>query len=119
MKEFDFDDIGKKTPYRIPEGFFDEMQHKVMECTSGEKRCGRRLRLIISGVIVAAAMMAGILFVPFMYSDEDMVVSPAPQILVAETNHTNVEPVDKWINELSDEELEELVNFSENDIFLN
>ena len=22
-KEFDFDDIGKKTPYRVPEGFFD------------------------------------------------------------------------------------------------
>jgi hypothetical protein len=29
------------------------------------------------------------------------------------------EPVDKWIKELSDEELEELVSFSENDIFLN
>ena len=28
-------------------------------------------------------------------------------------------PVDKWIKELSDEELEELVSFSENDIFLN
>ena len=25
-KEFDFDDIGKKTPYRVPEGFFEEMQ---------------------------------------------------------------------------------------------
>ena len=28
-KEFDFDDIGKKTPYRVPEGFFDEMQCNV------------------------------------------------------------------------------------------
>ena len=28
-KEFDFDDIGKKTPYRVPEGFFDEMQRNV------------------------------------------------------------------------------------------
>ena len=22
-KDFDFDDIGKKTPYRVPEGFFE------------------------------------------------------------------------------------------------
>lgn len=28
-KDFDFDDIGKKTPYRVPEGFFDEMQREV------------------------------------------------------------------------------------------
>ena len=30
-KEFDFDDIGKKTPYRTPDNFFEDMQQKVME----------------------------------------------------------------------------------------
>ena len=25
-KEFDFDDIGKKTPYRTPDNFFEDMQ---------------------------------------------------------------------------------------------
>ena len=30
-KDFDFDDIGKKTPYRVPEGFFDEMQREVQK----------------------------------------------------------------------------------------
>ena len=37
-KEFDFDDIGKKTPYRVPEGFFDEMQRNVRKHTYGGKR---------------------------------------------------------------------------------
>jgi hypothetical protein len=33
-KEFDFDDIGKKTPYRTPDNFFEDMQQKVMERTA-------------------------------------------------------------------------------------
>ena len=35
-KDFDFDDIGKKTPYRVPEGFFDER--------SEERRVGKECR---------------------------------------------------------------------------
>ena len=27
-KDFDFDDIGNLTPYRTPEGFFEEVQRK-------------------------------------------------------------------------------------------
>ena len=37
-KEFDFDDIGKKTPYRTPDNFFEDMQQKVMERTCGGQR---------------------------------------------------------------------------------
>ena len=39
--------------------------------------------------------------------------------LAIENNNVAADPVDKWIKELSDEELEELVSFSESDIFLN
>ena len=86
-KEFDFDDIGKKTPYRTPDNFFEDMQQKVMERTCGGQRRKHRLQIMFSTAIAAAA--------------------------------SSSDPVDKWIHELSDEELEELVNFSENDIFLN
>ena len=98
-KEFDFDDIGKKTPYRTPDNFFEDMQQKVMERTCGGQRRKHRLQIMFSTAIAAAAILAGVLFVPSYLRTED-----AP---------------DKWIHELSDEELEELVNFSENDIFLN
>ena len=30
-KDFDFDDIGKRTPYTTPDGFFEDVQRKVME----------------------------------------------------------------------------------------
>ena len=42
-KDFDFDNIGKRTPYRTPENFFEEAQHKILERTVGEQRRNRRL----------------------------------------------------------------------------
>lgn len=48
-KEFDFDDIGKKTPYRVPEGFFDEMQRNVRKHTYGGKPAGHRLWISFYG----------------------------------------------------------------------
>ena len=54
-KDFDFDNIGKRTPYRTPENFFEEAQHKILERTVGEQRRNRRLKRIIPAVIAVAA----------------------------------------------------------------
>ena len=114
-KDFDFDNIGKRTPYRTPENFFEEAQHKILERTVGEQR---RLKMIIPAVIAVAAVLAGILFTPSLrYMNTD--VPATSNRLAIENNNVAADPVDKWIKELSDEELEELVSFSENDIFLN
>ena len=102
-KEFDFDDIGKKTPYRTPDNFFEDMQQKVMERTCGGQRRKHRL-------------LAGVLFVPSYLRTEDTLAGTSDMLAI---ERSSSDPVDKWIHELSDEELEELVNFSENDIFLN
>ena len=112
-KDFDFDDIGKRTPYRTPEGFFEDVQRKVMERAGLKQQRKSHTKLIISTVVAIAAVLAGILFVPSL-RQMDEVKSSSSNTLADGT-----EPVDKWIKELSDEELEELVSFSENDIFLN
>ena len=39
-KDFDFDDIGKRTPYRTPDGFFEDVQRKVME-RAGDRKSTR------------------------------------------------------------------------------
>ena len=101
-KDFDFDDIGKRTPYRTPDGFFEDMQRRVMERAGVKQRRKSHLKLIVSAVVTMAAILAGFLFVPSLRQINDV-----------------TDAVDKWIKELSDEELEELVSFSENDIFLN
>ena len=115
-KEFDFDDIGKKTPYRTPDNFFEDMQQKVMERTYGGQHRKRRLQIIFSTAVAAAAILAGVLFVPSYLQTGDV---PAGTSDMLSVDSSSSDPVDKWIKELSDEELEELVNFSENDIFLN
>ena len=63
-KDFDFDNIGKRTPYRTPDNFFEETQRKILERTVGEQRKKRRLKRIIPTVIAVAAVLAGILFTP-------------------------------------------------------
>lgn len=116
-KEFDFDDIGKKMPYRTPDNFFEDMQQKVMECTYGGQRPKHRLQILSSVAIAAAAVLAGLLFIPSYFQTGD-VPNGTLDILAIE-RRSGSDSADKWIYELSDEELEELVNFSENDIFLN
>ena len=112
-KDFDFDDIGKRTPYRTPDGFFEDVQRKVMERAGVKQQRKSHTKLIISTVITIAAVWVGLLFVPSL-RQADEVTTSSSKVLANGT-----ESVDKWIKELSDEELEELVSFSENDIFLN
>ena len=111
-KDFDFDDIGKRTPYTTPDGFFEDVQRKVMK-----QQRKSHMKLIISTVVAIAAVLAGILFVPSLRQMDEVKSSSSNTLAVDRSNGTD--PVDTWIKELSDEELEELVSFSENDIFLN
>lgn len=117
-KDFDFDDIGKRTPYRTPEGFFEDMQRKVIERTGMKQQRKSHLTLIVSTIVATAAIIAGILFIPSLHQS-DLPVSTSSNVLAIESTSTTTDAEDKWIIELTDEELEELVNFSEIDIFLN
>ena len=40
-KKFDFKNIGKRMPYRTPDGFFGKMQKQVLERTQCRIRHGR------------------------------------------------------------------------------
>ncbi|WP_077154800.1 hypothetical protein [Bacteroides bouchesdurhonensis] len=117
-KDFDFDNIGKQIPYRTSDNFFEEVQRKVMEqtgITQRRKRC--RLHMIVATTFAAVAVLAGLLFVPsFLPADSPL---SDTKVLAIDNVTLSVDPVDNWIKNLSDEELEELVSFSENDIFLN
>ena len=101
-KDFDFDDIGKRTPYCTPDGFFEDMQRRVMERAGVKQRRKSHLKLIVSAVVTMAAILAGFLFVPSLRQIND-VKSPSSILAVDRSNGTDA--VDKWIKELSDEEL--------------
>jgi hypothetical protein len=63
-KEFDFNDIGKTTPYRTPSNFFEDVQKKIMLEATKERQRRRQLKLAIITVLAAAAVIAGLIFIP-------------------------------------------------------
>lgn len=116
-KDFDFDNIGKRTPYIAPDGFFEDMQRKILERAGVKQQRKSQIRWGVSAVVAMAAMLVGFIFVTFFYQADEIKPSSSNVLAVERSNSADTE--DKWIKELSDEELEELVSFSENDIFLN
>lgn len=63
-KDFDFDKIGKNTPYFTPEGFFDEMQKKILLTAERDIRKHRRIKIAVITLLTAAAVFAGFVFFP-------------------------------------------------------
>ena len=44
-KDFNFEEIGKRTPFRTPEGFFERMQAETLKRAAEEKRRKKLFRL--------------------------------------------------------------------------
>ena len=115
-KDFDFDGIGKQMPYRIPEGFFERMQEETLHRVEAEKRRKKlyRLKVGIAAVLGAAAVWCGVTF--FFQTPSDVDHHTDISEWMAETDCDD--PLCIYLQQLSDEELEEWIEFSENDIFM-
>ena len=114
-KDFDFNEIGKCTPFRTPEGFFEKMQAETLKRVAEEKRKTKlyRLKWGVSLALATAAMLCGFLFLPSTQSPDTRQLSSTNW--VAQTYGSD--EMDLYVQELTDEELEEWIEFSENDIF--
>jgi hypothetical protein len=62
--DFDFEKIGKITPYRTPEHFFEDNQKKIIKKTVGDKHKPFKMRTVILTIIATAAIMTGIITLP-------------------------------------------------------
>ena len=113
-KEFNFNEVGKRTPFRTPDGFFERMQAETLKRISEEKRKKRlyRLRWGVSVALAVAAMVCGFVFFPAAPKMEPLEHTTG---LLATSNAYDA--VDLYVQGLSDEELEDWIEFSENDIF--
>lgn len=119
--EYNLDRVGKKMPYQMPEGFFEQMQAKVLAEVEKEKmakasqvemkhRCKAKLvRLYVAAASIAACICLAVLVGrSFLSSD-----SAAPQHSAA-----SVASVDKAYDNLSNEEQQELNATYANDVYL-
>ena len=63
-KDFDFDKIGKTTPYLTPEGFFNDTQDKIIRKVREDRVKRRKLRVAVITTMAAAAFIAGWILMP-------------------------------------------------------
>ena len=114
-RDFDFEEVGKRMPYRTPEGFFENVQTNVLKRADEWKKRRRvsRLKWGISVALATAAMICGFLFLP-----------NSPKEGAEQATHTaewlaegSSDAMDVYLSQLSDEELQDWIEFSENDIF--
>ena len=115
-KNFDFDAIGKRTPYRTPEGFFERMQAETMKRVAEEKRKKKiyRLKVGISAALAIAAMVCAFVFLPMGQPQVDVPTDASGWLAQL---GGDIDPMELYVQSLSDEELEHWVEFSENDIY--
>ena len=116
-KDFDYDAIGKRMPFRTPEGFFERMQAETLKRAEEERRKRKmfRIRMGVSVFLSVAAMICGIVFFLKPSMEVPSQGSVSNGWMAQMIDDTDI--MDLYIRELTDEELENWIEFSENDIF--
>lgn len=111
-KEFDFKNIGKRMPYRTPDGF-SENAKQVLERTQAERfNRQNRIKLIIGATLAIAAVMLGVLFFPISQPVAEEL--PSHSLIVStDLDSSYSDTLDRYIESMSDEELAEWVELSE------
>ena len=112
-KRFDFEQVGKRMPYNVPDGFFDQLEQNVMgevkaddTATNKPKVKARTIKMAIRTILAAAAAVA-LFFVVTKNMSNDTTTT--------EDSFANVELA---YNNLSTEDQEYLIEVYEEDIFL-
>lgn len=100
--EVDFLEVGKRVPYKAPESFFESFPDSVFK--KMERQARRWKRLSILGM-AAAVLWIGVLVAVLYYPQQ-------------EAAYRGEESLEACIEQLSDQELNVLVELYENDIFL-
>lgn len=121
MKETYFDNIGKRMPYTTPESFFDKLedniwqevkkdfQEKDDDRTVASKRLqighkSVKLKIVLRSAIAIAASIVLAFIVNLNFSESD---------------DASFNDVDQAFSQLSTDDQDNLLNFYQNDIFIN
>jgi len=116
-KEFDFNKVGKRLPYKIPGSFMDEFASNCINMTKEETK-GRSFRMHLWKISFAAAsvvliMITGLLF---LNKGKELPVINFNDSIKNTTISENTE-VERIIRELSDDELILLSTMLDSDMF--
>ena len=117
MKQFDFEQVGKRMPYNVPDEFFDKFEENVMEDVRGQKddvregvNRNKAMRIALRAVIAVAAALALFFVVRATLLQSEPVLASADDF----------ESVELAFNNLSTEDQDFLIQvYEEDDVLIN
>lgn len=101
------DQIGKRTPYKVPEGFFESSADLIMARIEQEPRKALRRRFFTSFRAYAAAAAAAIILVL------------GSIFIFNESNHVSLNDLNENFMRLSSADRDQILDMYEDDLFLN
>lgn len=142
--EFDFDKIGKQTPYKVPEGFFDDITNRTLE-KAKERERKSKIRRIYAAFSVAASFLVVVSLAVLLNNRQanqqpeivvvtEPVENKTPAIDSMVSNKTEAvktekeveeplaekpETIDNLLAEMTDEELGQLADNLNDELFVN
>ncbi|MDE5657833.1 MAG: hypothetical protein K2I25_02130 [Muribaculaceae bacterium] len=107
MEHYDFDKVGRKMPYRVPDTFFDDMERRIMAKAVASPRRRRNLlpALRRSARVAGAVAAVALLLVA--------VERVTPEAVACSTE------IDIAFDSLSDADRSSLLEIYQDDIFMN
>lgn len=122
-KQFNFEQVGKRMPYNVPDGVFDQLEQNVMAevqldnaATEKPKQKARTVKMATRTILAAAAAVALFFVVIKNLPNDD---TQADTFAIA--SHTPTfrwENVELAYNNLSPEDQEYLMEIYEEDVFM-
>ena len=106
-KDFDFDKVGKRMGYQVPDSFFDQLESNVMQEVKSEVAVAKksRLRRITWGTIIGAAAAVALLVTVNLKSTK--------------VNEYSAEDVNQAFSQLQPADQAYLLEVYDEDVFLN
>ena len=116
-KQFDFEQVGKRMPYNVPDEFFDKFEENVMEDVRGQKddvregvNRNKAMRIALRAAIAVAAALALFFVVRATLLQSEPVLASADDF----------ESVELAFNNLSTEDQDFLIQvYEEDDVLIN
>lgn len=106
-KDFDFDKVGKRMPYQVPDSFFAQLESNVMQEVKSEVAVAKKLRFrrITWGTIIGAATAVALLVTVNLKSTT--------------VNEYSAEAVNQAFSQLQPVDQAYLLEVYDEDVFLN
>ena len=106
-QNYDFNNIGKKMPYTVPDGFFDQLEEQVMNEVKAEpaqKKSAKTIRIAIRTLLAVAACIALFLVVKkTLPQDNDATIDDFTSVELA-FNNLSTEDQDYLLEVYQEEE---------------